>query len=155
MAVTGVEDAVITDRDPVGVSAQVLKDTLDAIERGFAIDDPLLRIELAPEAFKVLRRREMVYPVGESKGTRFEAFFKKIKELPFEQRRHDPDGDEKPFAGCDPAAPVGGESPSGDNTMDVGMIHEVLAPGVENADTPDLRPEMFRVVCEFPERFGD
>jgi hypothetical protein len=39
--------------------------------------------------------------------------------------------------------------------MDVGMIHEVLAPGVKNADTADLCPEMLRVVCEFHERFGD
>ena len=35
------------------------------------------------------------------------------------------------------------------------MLHEVLAPGVKNADTADLCPEMFRVVCEFHERFGD
>ena len=35
------------------------------------------------------------------------------------------------------------------------MIHEVLAPGVQNANTPYLCPEMFRVVCEFRERFGD
>jgi hypothetical protein len=39
--------------------------------------------------------------------------------------------------------------------MDVGMLHEVLAPGVKNADTADLCPEMFWVVCEFHERFGD
>ena len=35
------------------------------------------------------------------------------------------------------------------------MIHEVLAPGVKNADAPYLCPEMLRVVCEFHERFGD
>ena len=35
------------------------------------------------------------------------------------------------------------------------MIHEVLAPGVKNAYTPDLSAEMLRVVCEFQERFGD
>ncbi len=34
------------------------------------------------------------------------------------------------------------------------MIHEVLSPGVQNADAPYLCPEMFRVVCEFHERFG-
>jgi hypothetical protein len=39
--------------------------------------------------------------------------------------------------------------------MDVGMIHEVLAPGVKNTDTPDLCPEMFRVVCEFRKGLGD
>jgi len=39
--------------------------------------------------------------------------------------------------------------------MDVGMIHEVLPPGVQNADAPDLCPEMFRVVCEFSESLRD
>jgi hypothetical protein len=83
----------------VGISAKVLKDTLNPIEGRLAINNPLFTIERAPESFKVLRRLEMPYTVGESKGTRFEASFKKIKELPFEQRRHHPDGDEKPFAG--------------------------------------------------------
>ncbi len=39
--------------------------------------------------------------------------------------------------------------------MDVGMIHEVLAPSVQNADPPYPGTEMFGVVCEFRERFGD
>jgi hypothetical protein len=39
--------------------------------------------------------------------------------------------------------------------MDVGMLHEVLAPGVQNTDTPYLCPEMFRVVCEFRKGLGD
>jgi hypothetical protein len=39
--------------------------------------------------------------------------------------------------------------------MDMGMIHEVLPPGVQNADAPDPCTEMFRVVCEFCERLED
>ena len=35
------------------------------------------------------------------------------------------------------------------------MIHEVLPPGVQNADTPNLCPEMFRVVCELCKGLGD
>jgi hypothetical protein len=155
LAVTDVEDTVIGDGDPVGISAEVLKDSLDAIEGGLAIDNPLLMIELAPELLKAFGWFEMADGVGEYESIRLEASFEKVKELSFEQRRHDPDGDEKPFSGWDPAACVGGESPSGDNTMDVGMIHEVLAPGVKNAYTSDLCPEMLRVVCEFHERFGD
>jgi hypothetical protein len=38
--------------------------------------------------------------------------------------------------------------------MDVGMIHEVLTPGMENADNPYLCAEMFRVIGEFRERLG-
>ena len=54
IAIPDVEDAVIADRDPVGISAEVLKDTLGAIEGRFAIDDPLLMIELFPEGFRSL-----------------------------------------------------------------------------------------------------
>jgi hypothetical protein len=39
--------------------------------------------------------------------------------------------------------------------MDVGMIHEVLAPGVENPDTPDLCPEMVRVLGKLCKSLGD
>jgi hypothetical protein len=92
----------------VGISAEVLKDTLDAIERGLAIDDPLFTIELAPEYLKVPGLLEMADTAGEYKIIRLEASFEKVKELPSEQRRHNPDRNEKTFAAWDPAASVGG-----------------------------------------------
>ena len=97
---------MIANCDPVGISAEVLKNTLDAIERGLTIDNPLLTIELVPESLKVLGRLEMPDTVGEYEIIRLEAFFKKVKELPFEQSRHHPDWDEKPSAAGDPAASV-------------------------------------------------
>jgi hypothetical protein len=81
-----VEDTVIADGDPVGIPAEVLKDPFDAIEGGLAIDDPLLMIELVSEPLKVFGWFEMTDGVGEYKSIRFETFFKKVKELPFEQR---------------------------------------------------------------------
>jgi hypothetical protein len=98
VAVPDIEDAVIGDGNPVGISAEVLKDPLDAIERGLAIDDPLFTIELASESLKVPGWLERAYTAGEYQGTRLEAFLQEAKELPFEQCRQDPDGDEKPFA---------------------------------------------------------
>ena len=79
-----VEDTVIGDGDAVGISAEVLKDPLDAIEGGLAIDDPLLMIELNSESLKVFGWFEMVDGVGEYKSIRLEAFLKEGKELPFE-----------------------------------------------------------------------
>jgi len=35
------------------------------------------------------------------------------------------------------------------------MIHEILPPGMQNADAPDPCTEMFRVVCEFHESLED
>jgi hypothetical protein len=70
----------------VGISAEVLKDPLDAIERGLAIDDPFFTIELTPELLKVFGWFEMVDKVGEFKSIRLEAFLKEVQELPLEQR---------------------------------------------------------------------
>ena len=52
MAVPVGEDTVIADGDSMGIPAEVLKDPLGAIEGRFAVDDPLLVIEMSPERFK-------------------------------------------------------------------------------------------------------
>jgi hypothetical protein len=50
--VLNLKDTIITDSDPVGISAQVLKDTLNTIERRLAIDNPFFMIELPSEHLK-------------------------------------------------------------------------------------------------------
>jgi hypothetical protein len=75
MAVPDSEDAVIADGDSMGISAEVLKDPLAAIEGRFAVDDPLLVIEMSPERFEGSGFLEMTDRVGEYKIIRREAFF--------------------------------------------------------------------------------
>ena len=108
MAVLDSEDAVIADGDSMGIPAEVLKNPLGAIEGRFAIDDPLLVIEMSPERFEGSRFLEMADTAGEYKIIGREAFFEQIKELPSEQCRHDPYGKEEPFAAGYPAAAVRG-----------------------------------------------
>ena len=98
MAVPVGEDAVIADGDSVSISAEVLKNTFGAIEGRFAIDDPLLVVEMSPERFEGSGFLEMADTAGEYKIIRREAFFEQIKELPSEQCRHDPYGNEEAFA---------------------------------------------------------
>jgi hypothetical protein len=102
------EDAVVADGDPVGISAKVLKDTFGAIEGWFAVDNPLLLIELFSEDLEVPGLLEMADTAGECKIIRQKAFFEKAEELTSEQGRHDPDRNEKPLAVWHPAASVGG-----------------------------------------------
>ena len=71
---------------------------MDAIEGGLAIDDPLFTIERAPESLKVFGLFEMADTVGEYQSIGLEAFLKEGKELPLEQRGHDPDRDEETIA---------------------------------------------------------
>ena len=98
LAVPDSEDAVIGDGDSMGIPAEILKDPLGAIEGRFAVDDPLLVIEMSPERFEGSRFLEMADTAGEYKIIRREGFFEPIKELPPEQRRHDPYGKEEAFA---------------------------------------------------------
>jgi len=108
IALPDIEDAVVADGDPVGISAEVLKYPLGATEGWLAIDNPLLLIELFPEDLEVPWLLEMADTAGEHKIIRGEAFFEKAEELTSEQRRHDPDRNEKPLAAWYPAAAVRG-----------------------------------------------
>ena len=86
------EDAVIADSDPMGISAEVLKYPLGAIEGRFAIDDPLLMVELSSEGVEVAGILEMTDTAGECELSPFEVIIEEVKELASEQRRHDPNG---------------------------------------------------------------
>ena len=69
IAVLDIEDTVIADSDPVGISAQVLKDTLGAVKRRLAIDNPFLMVELSSEHLKGSGVLEMTDTAGEDKIT--------------------------------------------------------------------------------------
>lgn len=80
------EDAVIADRDPVGISAQVLKDSFGAGEGILAIDYPLFIIETFQENREVILK---MADAGKDENTFLEAIFEEVKELAPEQCRHD------------------------------------------------------------------
>ena len=69
----------------MGISAEVLKYPLGAIEGRFAIDDPLFMIKMSPEGIEVSGLLEMADVAGEYEITRFEAVFEEVKELAAEQ----------------------------------------------------------------------
>ncbi len=106
LAVAEGEDAVITDRDAMGISAEVLQDPLGAVEGWFAIDDPFFMVEMLPEGLEVSGILEMTERGGKDQIPSLEAIFKEVKELTSEQGRHNPYGKEEPFAAGDPAAAV-------------------------------------------------
>jgi hypothetical protein len=108
LAVSECEDAVITDGDPVGISAEVLKDPLGAIEGGFAIDDPLFTVEVPAECLEVSGVLEVAEMGGKDQIPSLEAIFEEAKEFTSEQCGQDPHGDEEPFVAGFPVAAVRG-----------------------------------------------
>ncbi len=81
LAVLDCADTVIADGDPVGISAEVLKGPLGAIEGGFAIDDPLFPVEMPPERLEVSGVLEMAEMGGKDQIPFLEAIFEEVEEL--------------------------------------------------------------------------
>ena len=63
------EDTVIADSYPVGISAEVLKDSFDTVKWRFAVDYPLLMVELFSEAIEGMEFPEMTKNAREYKIT--------------------------------------------------------------------------------------
>jgi hypothetical protein len=51
--------------------------------------------------------------------------------------------------------PVGCQAPRGQDTMEMRVMVQLLAPGMEHGEAADLRPEMLRVPGDVLERLGD
>ena len=64
------------------------------------------------------------------------------------------DGKKEGRAWLDPVAAIERQSASGYHTMDVGVMLELLIPGVEHAKEADLSPEMLGITSNFEEGFG-
>ena len=67
ITILDLEDTIIADSDPVGISAQVLKHTLGTIEGRLAIDNPFFMIELPSEDLKGSGVPQMTDTTGEDK----------------------------------------------------------------------------------------
>ncbi len=60
---------MIADGYPVSISAEVAKDSLNTVKGRFAIDDPLLMVELSTESFESMRCAEMTDTTWKSQGS--------------------------------------------------------------------------------------
>lgn len=136
------EQAMVGDRDPVRVSAQVAQYLGRAAESRLCVDHPVLTM-LAPEQSGKLawlgqdgRRAGTAKPVGSVQP------FESVQELAAEYLAEYFDGQEEAVPGMDPSAVIGRKTARGDHTMDMRVQQQVLSPRVENADDPDLRAEV-------------
>jgi hypothetical protein len=72
-----------------------------------------------------------------------------------EAAREDPDGQEEAGLAWHPPCALGSYPPGGKDTMEMGVMVELLTPSVEHGETADLRPEMLRVPRDVLEGLGD
>ena len=144
---------VVADRDPVGVSAEIIQNVLGLLERLFAVDDPVLFVQIGDQGIEGPRRRKVTYGAGVGKFVLGTELFQISDELPSKELRHHIDVDEKIISATPPLSAVKGQSSAGNDAVNMRMVYEVLTPGVQNANKPDCRPQMLRIRRKFHQGF--
>src|SRR5687767_14989841 len=69
--------------------------------------------------------------------------------------REDADGQEEVRATREPLSPIGRQAPRGQDTMEMRVMVQLLAPGVEHGEAPDLCAEMLGGPGDVLECLGD
>lgn len=97
------------------------------------------------QAFKRGKERELAVIEG-----LLERRQEQVTELPGEN----PNRQEEPVPARDPAAAVGRQPAAGHHAMQMGVMQQVLAPGVEDGEEADLRPQVFGIRRDRVQRLG-
>ena len=146
-------EPVIADCYPVGVSAEILQNVLGLLEGFLAVDDPVFLVQIGDQSVKGPRRRKVADCAGVNKFVLGTELFQIRDKLPPKELRHYFDVDEEVILARFPLPSVKGQPSAGNDAVDMGMVHQVLAPGVQNADKPDHRSKMFRIRGKFHQGF--
>ena len=83
-----------------------------------------------------------------------EGLFQSGDELAPEDPGQDGLGQEEAVRGAEPAGVVEGESAGRHDAMDVGMVFQLLIPGMEHTEEADMGAQMFPITSNFEQGFG-
>ena len=136
------QDALVGDGHAVGVAAEVVEHAGGAREGGLGIDDPLAatqRPEVAVEGSGVSERSE---GAAEAQAVVAESPLEFGQEDGPEAAREDADGEEEAGPASDPAVTGRGGAAAGDDAVQMGMVAEIRAPGVQDSEEADLGTEV-------------
>src|ERR1039457_5250004 len=64
------------------------------------------------------------------------------------------DGQEKAARGIDPSGAIEGQAAGGNDVVDMGMMLEVLSPGMEHAEESDVGSQVPGITSQFEHRRG-
>ena len=90
----------------------------------------------------------------ELKSVLFEKFTQFLAELAAEDLAECFDGQEEAARRLYPSGTIGSEAPSGNDVVNMGMMLEVLPPGMEHAEKPNVRSQVLGIASKFEERSG-
>ncbi len=136
------DQPAVADRHPVRVPGQVLQHLARAAERRLGVDDPLGLDRIDEKAVEPICVGEPSQPATELEPAPLEGGPEARQELAPEDAAQHPDRQEEAVMARDPSRAVGREPATRHNAMHMGVVLEVLPPGVEDGQEADLSPEV-------------
>ena len=148
------EQPRVGDRDAVGVAREIGEHGLWAGERALGVDDPFRspqRRERSVEGGLVGERRELAEEGEAACGVKRR---EPVQEQPAEQARQHAHGQEEAGTARDPARAVGRQAAAGNDDVDVRMMGQRRAPGMQDSGQPDARAQMLGIGGDRGQRLG-
>ena len=148
------QQAMVGDSDPMGVGAQVVEHIVRPPERRLAVDDPVLAEQGTQEGGEGLGRGQPLQRTVETDLALSEGLFQSGDELAPEDPGQDGVGQEEAVRGAEPTGVVERESAGRHDAMDMGMVLQLLIPGMEHTEEADMGAQIFRITSDFQQGFG-
>jgi hypothetical protein len=138
----------------MGIASQVLEDRIGPTEGRLGIDDPFDMPSLIQQPTEGRGSAEGLQGAREAEASVLEGFGKQGQELAPEESAQHSDRQEEVGRGSDPTGSVRGQASGRHDAVQMRMVMEGLAPGMEYGQEPDLGPEMAGVGRDLQEGPG-
>jgi hypothetical protein len=152
--VVHMQEPMVGDRDPVRVAGEVGEHGARPVEGRLGVDDPLGGAS-APEVAAERRGASQGGEVAEEQEASVVVGLVELgEELASEEAAEHAHGEEEPRWATTPGGSVLREPTRRDHAVDVGVVDEGLAPGVEDGEEAQAGAEVSRVLGNVLERSG-
>lgn len=153
-AVVEREQPLVGDGDPVGVAGEVLEHLLGAAEGRLGVDHPVFGVEVFSPAFPAGAWSQGLELAMEGEFSLVESLLEVAEELASKEATQDADGEKEVGAGDDPASGIERQPATRDHCVNMRVVVEVLAPGMQDNEESDAGPQMLRISGEGEEALG-
>jgi hypothetical protein len=154
LAILEGNQAMVGDGDAMGVTGQVVQNIFGPAEGRLGVNDPVVTKQGAEQRTELLWILEDFLVPVKSEFALLEGSPEASHKLTPKHAAEDLDGQEEGIARLNPASVILRQTPGGDHTVDMGMVLQVLSPGVKDAEEADRGAEVTGIGGHFQERCG-
>ena len=145
LALGKVHDPVVGDGDAMRIAGQVVEDMFRPSEGSFGVDHPILTEQRPQKSMEGFLFADPFQASGEHQFPVTESELETGNELAAEYAAQHLYRQEEGIARVNPALVIGRETTRWDHAVDMRVMLEILAPGVEHTQETNLGAKMLRI----------